>query len=86
MDCKILRQYSLIIDPSIETKKKKIDFSKVLDKETPLSERSCCEWFQKLKNGEFHIEDKERSGGPKVYEGAELEALLDQDSCQTQEE
>ena len=37
MDCKILRQYSLIIDPSIETKKQKIDFLKVLDKETPLS-------------------------------------------------
>ena len=36
MDCKILRQYSLIIHPSIETKQKKIDFLKVLDKETPL--------------------------------------------------
>ena len=36
--------------------------------------------------GEFDIEDKERSGRPKVYEDAELDALLDQDSCQTQEE
>ena len=26
-----------------------------------LSERSCHEWFQKFKNGEFDIEDKERS-------------------------
>ena len=26
-----------------------------------LSERSC-EWFQKFKNGEFDVEDKERSG------------------------
>ena len=34
MDCKILRQYSLIIDPSIKTKQ--IDYLKVLDKETPL--------------------------------------------------
>ena len=33
----------------------------------------------------FDIEDKERSRRPKVYEDAELEALLDQDSCQTQE-
>ena len=49
-----------------------------------LSERSCREWFQKLKNGEFDIEDKEHS--PKVYDDAELEALLDQDSCHTQEE
>ena len=31
-----------------------------------LSERSCREWFQKFKNGEFDIEDKERSGRPKV--------------------
>ena len=54
--------------------------------ETPLSERSCREWFQKFKNSEFDIKDKKRSGRPKVYEGAELEALLDQDSCQTQEE
>ena len=51
--------------------------------EAALSERSCREWFQKFKNGEFDIEDKERSGRPKVYENAELEALLDQDSCQT---
>ena len=33
-----------------------------------LSERSCREWFQKFKNGKFDIEDKERSGRPKVYE------------------
>jgi len=52
-----------------------------------LSERSCREWFQKFKNGEFDVEDKERSGRPKVYEDAELEdALLDENSCQTQKE
>jgi len=33
-----------------------------------------------------YVEDKERSGRPKVYEDAELEALLDGDSCQTQKE
>ena len=37
-------------------------------------------------NGVFDIEDKELSGRPKVYEVAELEALLNQDLCQTQEE
>ena len=47
--------------------------------EAALSERSCREWFQKFKNGEFDIEDKAHSGRPKVYEGAELEALLDKD-------
>ena len=54
--------------------------------EAALSERSGHEWFQKFKNGKFDIEDKERNGMPKVYEEAEWEALLDQDSCQTQEE
>jgi len=48
-----------------------------------LSERSCREWFQKFKNSEFDVEDRERNGRPKVYEDAELEALLDEDSCQT---
>jgi len=50
-----------------------------------LSERSCREWL-KFKNGEFDIEAKKRSGRPKVYEDAELEILLDEDSCQTQKE
>ena len=54
--------------------------------EAALSERSCREWFQKIKKGEFHIEKKERSRRPKVYEDAGWEAFLDQDSCQTQEE
>ena len=48
--------------------------------------RSCREWFQKFKNGEFDVEDKKPSGRPKVYEDTELEALLDEDSCQTQKE
>ena len=37
-----------------------------------------------FKNGEFDAE--ERSGKLKMYEDAELEALLDEDSCQTQKE
>ncbi|EGI67903.1 Mariner Mos1 transposase [Acromyrmex echinatior] len=53
--------------------------------EAALSERSY-EWFQKFKNGEFDVEDKESRGRPKVYEDAELEALLNEDSCQTQKE
>ena len=51
-----------------------------------LSARSCREWFQKFNNVQFDIKDKERSERPRVYEDAELEALLNQDSCQTQEE
>ena len=55
---------------------------KLTDEETPLSERSCHEWLQKFKNGEFDIEHKERSGRPKVYE----DCGIGSDSCQTQEE
>ena len=54
--------------------------------EAALSERSCRAWFQQFKKGEFDIKDKERSGWSKVCEDAELEALLDQDSFQTQVE
>jgi len=46
-----------------------------------LNERNC-EWFQKFKNGEFDVEDKERSERPKVRNWT----LLDEDSCQTQKE
>ena len=53
--------------------------------EAALSERSCRERFQKFKNGEFDIEDKDRSGRPKVYEDAELEELLARTLRVTQE-
>lgn len=49
-----------------------------------LSEGSCREWFQKFTIGEFNLYDKERSGRPKMYE--DTEALLMEDSCQTQDE
>ena len=53
--------------------------------EAVISERTCREWFQRFKNGDF--ECRRHSGGrEKVFEGAELEALLEQDSCQNQEE
>jgi len=52
-----------------------------------LSERSCREWFQKFKNGELTSTAKNVAEGRKwTNEDAELEALLDEDSCQTQKE
>ena len=54
--------------------------------EGALSERTCREWFQKFINGDFDVEDKDRSGRPKIYEDAELEELLKEDSSQTQKE
>ena len=39
-----------------------------------------------FKSGNFDTSDKEHKGRLMNFEGAELEALLDQDSCKTQEE
>ena len=37
-------------------------------------------WFKKFRNGEYDLEDKQRSGRPKETEDSELEALLQEDS------
>jgi len=42
--------------------------------------------FKSLRTVNLIFEDKERSVRPKVYEDAELETLLNEDSCQTQKE
>ena len=39
-----------------------------------------------IKSDDFGLEDEERPGQPKKFEDEELEALLDEDCCQTQEE
>ena len=46
----------------------------------------CRQWFQRFKNGDFDVEDRHGGEREKVSEDAELETLLDQDSCQMQEE
>ncbi|UYV65661.1 SETMAR [Cordylochernes scorpioides] len=51
-----------------------------------LSIKSCEYWFRRFKSGDFDTRDKERGGRPIKFEDAELEALLDKDSSQTQEE
>ena len=48
--------------------------------------RTCQEWFARFKSGDFGLEDEERPRQPKKFEDEELEALLDEDYCQTQEE
>ena len=48
---------------------------------------STCEyWFRRYKKDNFDTKDKERSGQPKKFEDEKMEALLDQDLNQTQEE
>ena len=49
-----------------------------------LSERTCRDWFNRFKNGDFDVQDRERSGAPKKFQDEELETLLAEDPCQTQ--
>ena len=54
--------------------------------EHALAERTCQKWFARFKIGDFRLEDEERFRQPKMFEDEELEALLDEDCCQIQEE
>ena len=54
--------------------------------EHALVKRTCQKWFARFKSGDFSLEDEERPGQPKKFEDEKLEALLDKDCCQTQEE
>ena len=54
--------------------------------EHALAERTCQKWFGRFKSGEFGLEDEERPGQPKKFEDEKLEALLDEDCCQTQKD
>ena len=42
------------------------------------------EYCRLFKSGDFDISDNECKGSPVKFEDADLEMLLDQDSCQTQ--
>ena len=44
------------------------------------------DWFCRFKDGDFDVDDRPCEGRPKNFKDAELEALLDEDRCQTQEE
>eukprot|EP01133_Synstelium_polycarpum_P028705 gene28705-34931_t len=45
--------------------------------------RTCQEWFQRFKSGDFDLNDKEHSKPPKKFEDEELQALLDEDSAKS---
>ena len=51
-----------------------------------LAEQTCQKCFARFKSGNFALEDEGRPGQPKKFEDEELEALLYEDYCQTQEE
>lgn len=54
--------------------------------EDSVSHSTIKYWFRRFNQGDFSLEDKERSGAPKKSEFDDLQALLDENSCQTQEE
>lgn len=51
-----------------------------------IGESTCREWFQRFKTGDLSVEDKQHPGAVKKFEDAELEALLDEDASQTQQQ
>ena len=53
--------------------------------EAALSERTCREWFQRFKSGDFDVEDRHGGGKKTIFEDSEFRILYE-DSCQTQEE
>ena len=54
--------------------------------EHALSQRQCLNWFNKFKKGDFDVRNEERGRPPKKFEDAELQALLDEDDGQTQQQ
>jgi len=47
-----------------------------------LSERTCKAWFERFRNSDFYVRDKECPGQPKKFEDFELQELLDENSVQ----
>ena len=54
--------------------------------EHALAELTCQKWFARFKSADFGLEEEKRPEQLKKFEDEELEALLDEDCCQTQEE
>lgn len=48
--------------------------------------RTCQEWYQQFKSGDFSVNDKDRPGQPKKFNDDELQSLLNEDDAQTQEQ
>jgi len=46
----------------------------------------CYAWFTKFKSGDFDVRNKERGRPPKEFADSELQALLDEDDAQTQQQ
>lgn len=50
------------------------------------SKATCERWYDRFKSGVFDVRDKDRPGKPKQFDDSDLQALLDADPSQTQDE
>ena len=50
------------------------------------SQDTCERWFKRFKSDDFDVKDKEHPGQPKKFENQQLQALLEEDACQTQKQ
>ena len=51
-----------------------------------LGKSQCFEWFKKFKSGDFDVRNEEHEKPLKKFEDNELQALLDEDDAQTQQQ
>lgn len=61
------------------------DIKAVYKNEAPC-ESTCRYWFARFKNGNFDLNDEPREGRPKTMDNAQLEALLEENPAQTEQE
>ena len=48
--------------------------------------RTCETWFLQFKSGDFDLTDNEHPGAAKKFEDEELQAILDEDPTQSQQQ
>jgi len=54
--------------------------------EHALGKSQCFEWFKKFKSGDFDVRNEERGKPPKKFKDSQLQALLNEDDAQTQQQ
>ena len=54
--------------------------------EHALCESQCFEWFKKFRSGNFYVSNEERGRPAEKFQDSELQALLDEDDAQTQQQ
>ena len=60
----------------LQRKLGKSDFLKVLDKETPLTERQCQSWFLRFRFGDFDLKDASCCRRPTEVDDDKIKAMI----------